>query len=347
MKKTDIEKLQRNNIKNLQPYSSARSEYSGTGAIFLDANENPNNAPFNRYPDPLQLKLKNEIAKIKDVSTDHIFLGNGSDEAIDLLIRAFCQPVTDNILSIDPTYGMYKVCADINEVKFNRILLTGDFQLDVSAMLKMVNKHTKLLFLCSPNNPTSNSFRENDVMKIIDSFEGLVVLDEAYIDFSRHRGFLNKLPEYQNLVILQTFSKAWGLAGIRLGMCFADSRVIAVMNKIKYPYNVNRPALAIALEALVKNKQAKDRWLEEIINERERISKELTKIPCIIRVFPSDANFILVKVKNPGTIYEYLKNKKIIVRDRSKVSLCDGCLRFTVGTAEENDLLLKALEKMD
>jgi histidinol-phosphate aminotransferase len=347
MKKTDIDKLQRDNIKNLKPYSSARSEYSGTDAIFLDANENPNNAPFNRYPDPLQLKLKKEIAKIKGVPPDNIFLGNGSDEAIDLLIRAFCQPGVDNILSIDPTYGMYKVCADINEVQFNRVLLTSDFQLDVSAMLKKINQHTKLLYLCSPNNPTSNNLRESDIRKIIESFEGLVVLDEAYIDFSGNQGFLKKLPEYQNLVILQTFSKAWGLAGIRLGMGFADSRIIAILNKIKYPYNVNRLTLAIALEALVKNKKAKDRWLEEIIKERDRISKALIRFPEIVKIFPSDANFLLVKVKNPKTLYEYLRNRKIIVRDRSGVSLCEGCLRFTVGTKYENNILLKALEEME
>ena len=347
MKKTDIEKLQRDNIQNLQPYSSARSEYSGTDAIFLDANENPNNAPFNRYPDPLQLKIKHEIAKIKGIPADNLFLGNGSDEAIDLLIRAFCQPGVDNILSIDPTYGMYQVCADINEVRFNRVLLTSDFQLDVSPMLKMVNQQTKLIFLCSPNNPTSNSFVENDIREIIDRFEGLVVLDEAYVDFSRHQGFLQKLPEYQNLVILQTFSKAWGLAGIRLGMCFADSRVIAIMNKIKYPYNVNRLTLAIALEALVVHRDAKVKWIEEILGERGRISRELLRFPCVLKVFPSDANFLLVRVKNPKTLYEYLRNKRIIVRDRSKVSLCEGCLRFTVGTKAENDLLLKALEEID
>jgi histidinol-phosphate aminotransferase len=242
---------------------------------------------------------------------------------------------------------MYKVCADINEVKFNRVLLTSDFQLDVSAILKMINQHTKLLFLCSPNNPTSNSFRESDIRKIIETFQGLVVLDEAYIDFSGNQGFLKKLPEYQNLVILQTFSKAWGLAGIRLGMCFADSRIISILNKIKYPYNVNRLTLAIALEALVKNKEAKDKWLEEITKERDRISKELIRFPDIIKIFHSDANFLLVKVKNPKTLYEYLRNKKIIIRDRSKVSLCEGCLRFTVGTKDENNLLLKALEEME
>lgn len=345
MKKTDIDNLQRDNIRKLQPYSSARSEYSGTDALFLDANENPNNAPFNRYPDPLQLKLKKKIAEMKGVPVDRIFLGNGSDEAIDLLIRAFCQPGIDDILSIDPSYGMYKVCADINEVKFNSVLLTADFQLDVSAILKMVSQYTKLIFLCSPNNPTSNSFREKDIMEIIERFDGLVVLDEAYIDFSGSQGFLRRLPEYQNLVILQTFSKAWGLAGIRLGMCFADNRVTAIMNKIKYPYNVNQLTLSIAFKALADEKDVRDKWIEEIIGERKRISEALLGYPFVLKVFPSDANFILVKFRNPKTWYDYLRDNKIIVRDRSKVSLCEGCLRFTVGTREENDTLLNALKK--
>jgi histidinol-phosphate aminotransferase len=346
MKTIDINQLLRENIRGLQPYSSARNEYSGSNAVFLDANENPYNAPYNRYPDPLQLKVKNKIAEIKGIQVDSMFLGNGSDEAIDLLIRAFCQPGTDNIISIDPTYGMYKVCADINEVKFNRVMLTDDFQLDVSAMVKKMDQHTKLLFLCSPNNPTSNSFRENDIRKIIEVFTGLVVLDEAYIDFSNQQGFLKELGKYQNLVILQTFSKAWGLAGIRLGMCFAGNKVISAMNKIKYPYNVNQLTLAIALDALLLNNQAKDTWIEEIMEERERVSKALPKYPDVLKVFPSDANFLLVKVKNPGALYEYLKGRRIIVRNRSKISLCEGCLRFTIGTKQENDILLKALEDL-
>lgn len=345
MKNIDINQLQRENIKNLHPYSSARNEYSGRDAIFLDANENPKNAPYNRYPDPLQLKVKNKIAEIKGIEPDRMFLGNGSDEAIDLLIRAFCRPETDNILSINPTYGMYQVCADINNVKLIKVLLTDDFQLDVDAILNRLDRNTKMVFLCSPNNPTSNSFKEDDIRKIVERFEGLVVLDEAYIDFSNQKGFLKEIDEYQNLVILQTFSKAWGLAGIRLGMCFADKRVISIMNKIKYPYNVNQLTLAIALEALLLKKQVKDKWIEEILGERERISKELLNFPDVLQVFPSDANFLLVRFKNPKKLYEYLKNRRIIVRDRSKVSLCEGCLRLTVGTKEENDILLKAMEE--
>ena len=345
MKTIDINKLQRINIKTLQPYSSARNEYSGRDGIFLDANENPNNGPYNRYPDPLQRRVKNKIAEIKGIKPDNMFLGNGSDEGIDLLIRAFCQPGVDNILSVEPTYGMYKVCADINDVEFNKVLLTDDFQLDVDAMLDMMNRNTKLVFLCSPNNPTSNSFKEDDIRKIIERFEGLVVLDEAYVDFSSQQGFLNKLDEYQNLVILQTFSKAWGLAGIRLGMCFADSRIISVMNKIKYPYNVNQLTLAIALDALHLKEKVKDQWIEEILKERERISKELLRFPDVLKIFPSDANFLLVRFKNPGKLYAYLITKRIIVRDRSRASLCEGCLRITIGTKAENDILLKAMEE--
>ena len=345
MKTIDINKLQRLNIKTLQPYSSARNEYSGRNGIFLDANENPNNGPYNRYPDPLQRRVKNKIAEIKGIKPDNMFLGNGSDEAIDLLIRAFCQPGVDNILSIEPSYGMYKVCADINDVEFNKVLLTDEFQLDVDAMLEMMNRNTKLVFLCSPNNPTSNSFKEDDIRKIIEKFEGLVVLDEAYVDFSNQQGFLHKLDEYQNLVILQTFSKAWGLAGIRLGMCFADSRIISAMNKIKYPYNVNQLTLAIALDALHLKEKVKDKWIEEILKERERISKELLKFPDVLKIFPSDANFLLVRFKNPGKLYAYLISKRIIVRDRSKASLCEGCLRITIGTKAENDMLLKAMEE--
>lgn len=344
MKYININKLQRDNIQNLQPYSSARNEYSGKDATFLDANENPNNAPYNRYPDPLQLKVKNKLAEMKGIKPENMFLGNGSDEAIDLLIRVFCRPGMDNILTIDPTYGMYKVCADVNDVQMNRVLLTNDFQLDVEGMLKRINQFTKLIFICSPNNPTSNSFSENDIRTIIEGFEGLVILDEAYIDFSNQQGFLHKLNEYQNLVILQTFSKAWGLAGIRLGMCFADNRVISVMNKIKYPYNVNQLTLAIALDALLLNQQKKDKWIEEVLLERKRISKELARFPDVLHIFPSDANFLLVRFKNPRSLYEYLKAKKIIVRDRSNASLCEGCLRITVGTQEENDILLKAME---
>ncbi|MBN2613983.1 MAG: histidinol-phosphate transaminase [Bacteroidales bacterium] len=346
MKTLDIDKLIRSNISRLKPYSSARSEFTGEGAVFLDANENPNNTLYNRYPDPLQWNLKRKIAKMKGVEPGMIFLGNGSDEAIDLLIRAFCQPGKDKILSVDPTYGMYKVCADINEVEYNEVLLTNDFQPDIEQLMQEADSNTKLLFLCSPNNPTANDFSEEAIVEILNRFKNLVVLDEAYIDFSNRESFLTKLAEYQNLVILQTFSKAWGLAGIRLGMCFADKRVISVMNKIKYPYNVNSTTLRIAAEAL-ENKNTHNGWVEEIIKERKRLVTALPEYSQIINVYPSDANFILVKVKSPELLYKHLVGEGIIVRDRSKVSLCDGCLRITVGRPEENDKLLKALAEFE
>ncbi|MFO7659007.1 MAG: histidinol-phosphate transaminase [Bacteroidales bacterium] len=344
MKTLDIDKLIRPNIGRLKPYSSARSEFTGDGATFLDANENPVNTLYNRYPDPLQWNLKQKITAIKGVEPEMTFLGNGSDEAIDLLIRAFCQPGTDNILSVEPTYGMYRVCADISEVEYNEVLLTDDFQPDVEKLLQMANSHTKLLFLCSPNNPTANSFSGEAIKNILNSFSNLVVLDEAYIDFSTQQSLLSKLAEYQNLIILQTFSKAWGLAGIRLGMCFADRRVISVMNKIKFPYNVNSTTLKIAGEALDK-KDSNNGGVEMILKERDRLAAELPKYSQIISVFPSDANFLLVKVSKPESLYKYLVNEGIIVRDRSKVRLCEGCLRITVGLPQENDLLLKVLGK--
>ncbi len=345
MKTIDINKLIRKNILNLKPYSSARDEYCGADAVFLDANENPNNAPYNRYPDPLQWKIKEKISGEKGVAPEKIFLGNGSDEAIDLLIRAFCQPGRDNILSIDPTYGMYKVCADINEVEFNKVLLKDNFQLDTAGLLGKITGNTRLLFLCSPNNPTSNSFYAGDILTLLDAFNGLLILDEAYIDFSAGKSFLEKLGDYRNLVILQTFSKAWGMAGIRLGMCFADERIISVLNKIKYPYNINVLALNAVLDAL-NEKGTKNIWVKELLAERERIMKELTRHPVVLKVYPSDANFILVKVNDAAGIYRHLVKQKIIVRDRSTVSLCEECLRITVGTKEENDLLLNEFRKM-
>lgn len=344
MKTIKINDLVRDNIKKLVPYSSARNEYSGSDAIFLDANENPNNEPFNRYPDPLQIKVKKMVGEIKNISPEKIFLGNGSDEAIDLLIRIFCQPTADAILSVDPTYGMYKVCADINEVRYESVPLKKNFQPDTDLMLKSFDKNTKLLFLCSPNNPTSNSFNEEAMRYLTEKFNGLVILDEAYIDFSASKSLLPLLDEYQNLVILQTFSKAWGLAGIRLGMCFADEGVISVMNRVKYPYNINRLTLAIVQEALLLKKDEKNNWVKEILAERERVARILADSGQVIKVYPSDANFLLVKVKDPVLLYRHLVGKKIIVRDRSKVNLCEGCLRFTIGTRTENDQLLKAIK---
>lgn len=340
----DLNRLIRNNIKSLTPYSSARDEFKGDASVFLDANENPFNEPVNRYPDPLQMKLKEQIAGIKNTAPGNIFLGNGSDEAIDLVIRAFCEPGQHNIVAIDPTYGMYKVCADINNVEYRKVPLTSEFEINPEALLEQADENTRLIFICSPNNPTSNSFRPDNIQKVITSFDGIVVLDEAYIDFSSGKGFLPLLTEYPNLIILQTFSKAWGMAGIRLGMAFANENIISILNKIKYPYNINVLTMATAMKSL-HNIRKKERWVAEILYQRSVLRNELEKVPVVLKVFPSDANFLLIKVTQPREIYNYLVDNKIVIRDRSKVSLCEGCLRVTVGTANENNRLIKALLK--
>ena len=333
----------RPNIASLKPYSSARDEYSGAEALFFDANENPFNAPYNRYPDPYQHKLKKKIAALKGVNPENIFLGNGSDEAIDLLFRAFCIPGKENVVSIDPTYGMYQVAADINDIEVKQVLLTPDFELDADALLAAVDENTKMIFICSPNNPTANCFVEQEMIKVIDGFEGIVVIDEAYIDFAPDKSLLKKLENYPNLVILQTFSKAWGVAAIRLGMAFASEEIISVLSKIKYPYNLNILTQEKALEFL-ENEEQKQMWVETILKEKERLKEAFEKNPLIKKIYPSDANFLLVKVDNPTEIYDFMVERKLIIRDRSKVSLCEGCLRITVGTAEENDRLIEALK---
>jgi histidinol-phosphate aminotransferase len=338
-----LDRLLRENIKKLIPYSSARNEYKGEASVFLDANENPYNEPVNRYPDPLQTHLKKEIARIKQVAPSAIFLGNGSDEAIDLVIRAFCEPGRDNIVSIDPTYGMYSVCAGVNNVEFRKVLLTPSFELNGESLLSATDAQTKIIFLCSPNNPTSNSFSGESILTVLNQFEGIVVLDEAYIDFSRDKGFLPSLASRPNLVILQTLSKAWGMAGIRLGMAFADPQIIEVLTKIKYPYNINMLTMETALRSL-KNSAGPQKWIEAILQQRSMLEKELLSFSFVSRVFPSDANFILVKVDNPRDLYQTLAGQKIIVRDRSGMSLCEGCLRITVGTADENARLLEAMK---
>ena len=340
----DIYLLVRKNIRSLVPYSSARDEYKGEEAVFLDANENPFNTPLNRYPDPHQLKLKKTISTIKNVPAECIFLGNGSDEAIDLLIRAFCEPGVDNIVSIKPTYGMYKVCADINNVEFREVLLNKDFQPDTEGILKQTDKNSKLLFLCSPNNPTSNSFKKDYLLNLVKKFPGLVIIDEAYIDFSASGTLTGELGNYPNLVILQTFSKAWGMAGIRLGMAFAGKEIIDVLSHIKYPYNINVLTQRTALECL-SDTGKKDTWIREILDQREYLRKELSRLPMVKHILPSDANFLMVRFDNPQEVFHYLINKKIIVRDRSKVVLCEGFLRITVGSGEENRELVKALQQ--
>jgi histidinol-phosphate aminotransferase len=340
-----LNELIRANIKNLKPYSSARDEYSGEAAVFLDANENPFNAPYNRYPDPYQRELKKQIAYIKGISPGNIFLGNGSDEAIDIVIRTFCEPGTDNIVSISPTYGMYQVAADINNVEVKRVLLTPEFELDTNGILESADDKTKIIFLCSPNNPTGNCFKEEDIYEVLEKFPGIVVLDEAYIDFAPEKSWLPKLGQHSNLVILQTFSKAWGMAGIRLGMGFASESIISVFSKIKYPYNVNVLTQKKALELLSENENMQ-KWVKDLLSEREKLIFALQKMPFISRIFPTDANFVLVKTEDPKKIYDSLVDQKIIIRDRSNVALCEGCLRITVGTADENKALLNALNDL-
>lgn len=341
----NLDRLLRNNIKALKPYSSARDEFSGEAEVFLDANENPFNNPYNRYPDPLQWALKEKIAAIKNVAPEWIFLGNGSDEPIDIVFRAFCEPGLDNVVSIDPTYGMYQVAADINNVEVHRVKLNEDFGFNAQKLLDAANLYTKAIFICSPNNPTANLLDQKEIIKLITSFDGLVVVDEAYIDFSPESSLLPELNKYENLIILQTFSKAWGMAGIRLGMAFAHPEIIKIFNKIKYPYNINILTQEKAIE-LLDHLQEKEDWVSTIVEERGKMVRELFKLPFVQVVYPSDANFILVKMHDARGIYQYLTEQKIIVRDRSRITLCEDCLRITIGSPEENKKLRKALKEL-
>ena len=342
----DINKLVRENIKKVKPYSSARDEFSGEAKVFLDANENSLGSPlrkwYNRYPDPHQKKLKAEISIIKSIEVNNIFLGNGSDECIDLLYRCFCEPGKDNVIICPPTYGMYEVSAAINDTEIRRAALLPDFQLNLELIESLTNADTKMIWICSPNNPTGNSIHYQDIEVLLNNFHGLVVIDEAYINFSRHRSLQQELKEYPNLVILQTFSKAWGLAALRLGMAFASAEIIELLNKIKPPYNINQATQDYALEALQELEQVND-MIKEIVAMREELTKVFERFPIVQKVYPSDANFLLVKVKEAITVYEYLLTKGIVVRDRSKVQLCDDCLRITIGTEKENTLLVDAL----
>jgi len=340
----NIDKLLRDNIRSLQPYSCARDELKGEASDYLDANENPYNAPFNRYPDPLQWEVKELITKVKNVPSENIFLGNGSDEPIDLLYRAFCEPRIDNVVAIEPTYGMYKVSASINDIEYRKVLLDENFQFTADSLLAATNLYTKLIWLCSPNNPTGNSLDRKEIVKLLTSFEGIVVLDEAYIDFASEESFSEFLSQYPNLVILQTFSKAWGSAAIRLGMAFASTEIIGILNKIKYPYNVNILTQKQALAAL-KNAGQTKAWVKTLLDERTILVNNLQKLPLIQHIYPTDANFILVKVPDANAVYHYLVDKSIIVRNRNTVSLCMGCLRITVGTPEENQILLEELKR--
>lgn len=342
----DLDSLVRDNIKNLKPYSSARSEFSGTAKVFLDANENSFGSPltkwYNRYPDPLQWELKKRIADIKKVDAENILLGNGSDECIDLLIRAFCEPGKDNIIICPPTYGMYEVYAHINDVPLKEVPLMVNYQLNIEGLEAAIDKETKLIFLCSPNNPTGNSLEREDIEIVLNNFSGIVVVDEAYINFSRHRSFLAELKEYPNLVVMQTFSKAWGLAALRLGMSFASKDIIGILNKIKPPYNINQATQELALKAL-DNLDDVNNMIRETVQEREVLVKEMMQFPFVQKIYPSDANFILVKMENATAIYEFLKAKGIIVRNRSQVILCEDSLRITVGTPQQDQQLIQAL----
>lgn len=343
-----LDLLLRDNIKKLTPYSSARGEFKGEASVLLDANENAFGSPYaknyNRYPDPLQHRIKEKLQRIKGVPPENIFLGNGSDEAIDILFRAFCEPGRDNVILVPPTYGMYEVSANINNVAFKKVKLTPDYQLDLDGIAEAIDAYTKLIFICSPNNPTGNSIHRQDIETILVNFDGIVVVDEAYINFSKQPSFTNDLAEFPNLVVLQTLSKAWGLAALRLGMAFASKEIIAVFNKIKPPYNINQATQDIVLEALDDVEQV-NVWIRDIVEEREKISASLQTLPQVAYVTPSDANFILVKLEEPRKLYHFLVGKGIIVRDRSHVELCEGCLRLTIGTPEENTVLLASIRK--
>lgn len=342
MSNFNLDSLIRDNIRSLVPYASARSEYSGQDVIYLDANENSLGSAYNRYPDPLQQQLKTAIAAIKNVRKECIYLGNGSDEPIDLLIRSFCNPGRDNILVFPPTYGMYEVSAQINDVAVKKINLTADFQLDLPAALQAIDAHTKLIFICSPNNPTGNLIDAESIQQVLEQFTGLVVLDEAYIDFNAPYSFLQQLDKYPNLVILQTFSKAWGMAGLRLGMAFASPQIISVLNKVKAPYNINAAVQQLAAQMISGNTNVAQ-TTQQLVAARTALSAALQAFPFVKKVFPSDANFLLVRVDDAGRLYAYLKDKGIIVRNRSGIALCDNCLRITVGTAGENKSLITAL----
>ncbi len=343
--KRDLSQLVRPNIMRLEPYSCARSEFKGEARVFLDANENPFGAPFNRYPDPLQISVKEKIAKLKGIRPTQIMLGNGSDEPIDLIYRIFCRPGVDNVVSIEPSYGMYRVAADTNDVEFRTALLTEDFQLDAESLLGKTDQNTKVAWLCSPNNPTGNLLNETEIRKVIDGFDGIVVIDEAYIDFASCGSWLTELDNHPRLIVLQTFSKAWGLAGVRCGMAFANEEIIDIFNKVKYPYNINILTQQKVSEAL-DNAKRKDDEVATILSERKRLMSEFSQMGIVKHIYPTDANFILIKVADATATYEALLASGIVTRNRNKVSLCAGCLRITVGTPAENTELIEKLKTL-
>ena len=341
----DLKSLVRPNIWRLAPYSSARNEYSGKEAhVFLDANENPYNRPFNRYPDPLQREVKARISKLKSMPMEQIFLGNGSDEAIDLAYRCFCEPGIDNVVAIEPTYGMYRVCADINNVEYRTVLLDDKYAFSANRLLAATDAHTKLIWLCSPNNPTGNSLDRDEMLSLIEAFDGIVIVDEAYADFSAHKSLRHEIASHPNLIVLSTLSKAWGCAAIRLGMAFAQREIIEIYNKVKYPYNVNLLTQQQALEIL-DNPFEVEKWVTTLLQERRRLMEAFQLLPICEKVFPTDANFFLARMTDAQAIYDYLVERGIIVRNRSRISLCENCLRVTIGTKNENNELLAALRQ--
>lgn len=339
----DLKEIVRKNIYSLKPYSSARNEFKGEASIFIDANENPYDTPYNRYPDPLQLQVKEKISALKGVPVKNIFLGVGSDEPIDLLYRIFCEPQKDNVIALEPTYGMYAVCADINNVEYRKVSLKENYQFSAEELLAATDDNSKIIWLCSPNNPTGNALEATEIEKVLKNFSGIVAVDEAYIDFSSQPSYLKVLKEYPNMVVLQTFSKAWGSAGVRLGMAFASEDIIKIFNKVKYPYNVNVLTQRYAIK-LLDNFSQVEKKVKAILKNREKLEKQLAKVKCIKEVYPTDANFILVKTIDSDAIYKYLIEKGIVARNRNGITLCDNCLRITVGTAEENKQVIAALK---
>ena len=352
---TDINTLVRDNIKELKPYSSARHEFEGKASVYLDANENPFGSPpspvgegmgvrFNRYPDPLQWQLKFQLTKIKGVPAENIFIGNGSDEVIDLAYRIFCNPGKDNVIICPPTYGMYEVSGNINDAEIRKVKLTEDFQLDVQGILNAVDIHSKLLFICSPNNPTGNNMNRADVELLLNNFPGIVIIDEAYINYSNQKTFIQELTEYPNLIVMQTLSKAWGLAALRLGLCYASLDIIDLFNKVKPPYNINLASQQLALQALQNTTQVNE-WIKITVEEKDNLQNKISSYSFVQKVYKSDANFLLVKVLDADKLYHWLAANEVVVRNRSKEPLCQGCLRITIGTPVENKQLINLLNE--
>lgn len=343
----NLDSIVRKNIKTLVPYASARDEFSGEASVFLDANENALGSPlmkwYNRYPDPMQWKVKEKISFIKQVPKENIFLGNGSDEPIDNLLRCFCEPHHDEIIVMPPTYGMYEVYANIHGVHINYVPMTADYQIDLEALEAAIQPNTKIIWICTPNNPTGNSLDRQSIEMILNNFDGLVVVDEAYINFSRQQSFVSDLQEYPNLIVLQTLSKAWGLAGLRMGMAFASKEIISYMNKVKSPYNISVPVQELALKALDEVGQVND-MIKQLVQLRDKLTTDLLAVEHVLKVNPSDTNFLLVTFKESKRLYDYLLKQGIVVRDRSNVKFCEGSLRITVGNEKENEALLNAIK---